>query len=233
MTGDEAALRKRISEEVSRLYPQARSEAWKSFQRAPHVLELSELESLALFGLAQASGRWLAYCAERGHDPWAFEFFAAFCLRRMRGAMLDAMRAQDWVTRSERTRAKQIREAGQTAPMTEEELANITGLTVQEVRETMAATSARPVSMDAEPYDFADETDVESSALVSSALSAVHETISGLPQELQELLVLRYYYGKSVAECSAITGIPASDISGVHAKAVTAVHSALVAAVSA
>lgn len=225
-------LQQRIDAEVTKLYPQARSEAWKAYQRAPHVLELAELESLALFGLAQAARRWVPYCAENGHSPWAFNFFAAFCLRRMRGAMLDAMRSQDWVTRSERTRAKVLRDVSQSAPMSESELASAAGMSLEEVRETMALVSARPVSMDAEPCDFADETDVESSALVSAALHAASCAISALDESQQELLVLKYYYGMSVAQAAETIGMRAADAPDAHAGAVSAVHSALLAAVS-
>lgn len=229
----EQALKARISEETAKLYPQARSEAWRAFQKAPHVLELAELESQALFGLAQAAARWLPYCAERGHDPWAFHYYAAFCLRRMRGAILDAMRAADWVTRAERTRAKQLRDIGQEYPMSEQELAAVTGMSPQEVRSTMAVVSARPVSMDAEPHDFASEDDVQSSALVSLALEAASCTVRSLPPDAQRLLVLRYYYGKSVADAAAIAGVGAQCAAEVHFTAVTAVHRSLAEAVTA
>jgi RNA polymerase sigma factor FliA len=233
VTPDARALQERIDREVAALTAQARSEAWKAFQRAPHALELDELEAQALFGLAQAARRWPVYCQERGHDPWAFNYFWAFCLRRMRGAMLDAMRALDWVTRSERGRAKQIRAASQSAPMTEDDLVTATGFSAEEIRSTMAMVAARPVSMDAEPYDFADDAEnVESSAMVGAALSAAAKVIGELPAQHQEILVLRYYYGKSVSDAAAIVGVGVSYAQEAHLHGVGAVHSALLAAVS-
>ena len=156
----------RVAELVGEVMPQARAEAYKVWQRAPHALELDELHAIALKGLAEASARWQQYCHEKGHDPRAFEYFPAYCLARMRGAMLDNLRSQDWVTRSDRTRAKLIRDAGQDRGASEAELAAATGLTVAEVRSTLAAVSARPVSIDAEPHDVAAEADVESQAMV-------------------------------------------------------------------
>ena len=55
-------VRARIEELTAEILPQARAEAYKVWQRAPHVLELDELHSLALSGLAAAAARWETYC---------------------------------------------------------------------------------------------------------------------------------------------------------------------------
>src|SRR6202034_3675307 len=99
-------------------------------QRAPHALEMDELESLALSGLAAAAARWPGYCAQNDHDPTAYQFFRAYCLRRMRGSMLDYLRSQDWVTRSARTRAKALRAAGQDRGLSDAELARASSMSL-------------------------------------------------------------------------------------------------------
>jgi len=222
----------RVSELVAEIMPQARGEAYKVWQRAPHALELDELHSIALTGLAQSAARWERYCHEHGHSPQAYEYFGAYAMARMRGAMLDSLRSQDWVTRSDRTRAKAIRDAGQDRGASEAELAATTGMTVAEVRSTMAAVSARPVSMDAEPHDVADDYDVESAAVVSEVLAAVTGVTRRLPPETQVLLALRYYAGRSLAEAAAALGMEPGEAGRRHAAAVLAIHDAMLEKVS-
>lgn len=226
MTSDPEVAAK-VAELVSGLVPQARAEAYKVWTRAPHALELDELHAIALKGLAEASARWETYCAEKSHDPHAYEYFPAYCLARMRGAMLDYLRAQDWVTRSDRMRAKQIRDAGQDRGATEAELAAATGMTVGEVRSTMAAVAARPVSIDAEPHDVPDEADVESQAVVSEVLGAVTAVTSALPTQTQALLAMRYYAGRSITEAAEVLGLDPAQAARWHTDAILAVHDAM------
>jgi RNA polymerase sigma factor FliA len=229
---DDAEVRARVGELMAGLVPQARSEAYKVWQRAPHALEMDELESLALSGLAAAGARWFRYCAEKGHDPAALEYFAAYALRRMRGSMLDYLRSQDWVTRSARTRAKLLRDAGQDRGLTDAELASATGMDLATVRETIAAVSARPVSMDAEPHDVQAADDVEGQAVVSQVLSAACGVIDRLGDPSRAILVLRYYHGLTVPELAACIGLAADEASRLYQEALFEVHGAMLAAVA-
>jgi RNA polymerase sigma factor FliA len=221
-----------VSRRVTDMVPQARAEAYKVWQRAPHALELDELHSLALSGLAHAAARWQLYCWEQGHSPLAWEFFPAYCLRRMRGAMLDYLRSQDWVTRSDRTRAKAIRDAGQDRGATEAELAASTGMSVGQVRETIAAVAARPVSIEAEPHDVPDPGDVESQAVVSEVLASVLAAAAALPPPVQILMAMRYYAGQPLSEAAEALGMDQAEAARLHTDAVLSIHSAMLSAVS-
>jgi RNA polymerase sigma factor FliA len=220
-----------VARAVDDIMPQARAEAYKTWQRAPHALELDELHSIALTGLAQAAHRWETYCAETSRDPHRYEFLPAYFLARMRGAMLDWLRSQDWVTRSDRTRAKALREAGQDAGATEAQLAAATGMSLAQVRGTIAAVSARPVSMDAEPHDVPDPGDVESTAVVTEVLASVTAVIRGLAPEIQVLLAMRYYAGQALAEAAGVLGIDPGAAAEQHTGAILAIHDAMLAAV--
>lgn len=211
---------------------QVRAEAWKIYQRAPHALELDELEALGLLGLAQAASKWQDYCRRRGYDPQRTEYYAAYCLRRIRGAMLDALRSNDWVTRSARTRAKMLRDAGQDLGLSETELARATGMSVREVRETIAVVASRPVSIDAEPHDVADTADVEGQAAVSSVLAAVVGVLHAQPVEAQAIVALKYYHGLGLPEAAAILGISEERARSLFEETVKAAHSAMVRAVT-
>ena len=229
---DEAEIRAQIDVLVAEIVPQARAEAFRVWQRAPHALEMDELESLALSGLASASARWFTYCGKNGHDPARLEYFRAYCLRRMRGSMLDWQRSQDWVTRSERTRAKQLRAAGQDRGLSAAELATATGMDVAEVRGTLAAVAARPVSIDAEPHDVAGEDDVEGQAVVSEVLGAMAGAIARLGDPYRLLLVLKYYHNMALPEVALYVGVSADEAARLHGTAVLEIHKAMLRAVA-
>lgn len=229
----DAELEAELDKLADEIRPQARAEAWKAFQRAPHALELDELHSIALTGLAQARRRWPAYCEKYGYSPYRTEFFAAFTLRRIRGAILDAMRANDWVTRSARTRAKRLRDAGSDQGRPETELAAVTGLTSREIRDVTAAVAARPVSFDAEPQDVADAAeDVEGAAVVSSVLDAVASAVARLDKLAREVLALHYYEGLPVPAVAGSLGVPAREARDAYERGVYAVHNAMLLAVA-
>ena len=227
---DEAEVRARVRELTAEIVPTARTEAYRVWQRAPHALEMDELESLALSGLAAAAARWPAYCAAKGHDPEAFHYFRAYALRRMRGSMLDYLRTQDWVTRSARTRAKALREAGQDRGLSDAELAKATGMTLAEVRETNAAVAARPVSMDAEPHDVAGEDDVEGQAVVSEILAALSSRMVRMTGTVRTILVLRYYHSMTVAELAPYCGVSLEEAVRLHQGAILEIHDAMMRA---
>lgn len=230
MTDEE--IRARIGELVADIVPSARSEAYRVWQKAPHALEMDELEALALSGLAAAAARWPAYCDKHGHDSSRFEYFYAYALRRMRGSMLDYLRSQDWVTRSARTKAKVLREAGADRGLSDAELAAATGMGIDEVRATAAAVSARPVSIDAEPYDVAGSDDVEGQAVVSEVLAALSSVVVELPETARTVLVLRYYHGYSVPELAPYAGVSAEEAARLHQGAILAIHKAMLEVVA-
>lgn len=225
---------------VEEIIPQARNEAWKVFNTAPHALELDELVSLAYQGLAQQAQRWPEYCARRGFDPGCGQrvcrnpetcgtrYFAAYALRRIRGSMLDAMRSGDWVTRSVRGNAKALRNAGQDLGMSETELAEKTGMSVQKVRDTLAAMARKPVSMDAEPVDVSEDDDVEGQAVVNSITSAATRAIQSLPYDQQMVIALTFYGGMEFREIAELLGIRENKVSQLHAEGVAVVHEAMI-----
>lgn len=215
---------------VEDILPQARSEAWKVFQTAKHALELDELISIAYAGLWQAAVRWESYCHSKGHDPGATQYFKAYATRRMRGAMLDAMRSNDWLTRSMRSRAKALRDAGQDLGRTEAELSARTGLTKAQIRETMAGISRKPVSVDAEPVDVADTQGVESEYLVRSILSSVVQSMQALPLPTQVVLCLMYFADKDSAEIAELLGETEDNVISLHVEGALAVHQSMVKA---
>jgi RNA polymerase sigma factor FliA len=219
----------RLTEE---LMPQARSEAWRMFSTAPQQLDLGELTSWAYMGLAQARDRWPDYCASRGYSPEATQYFAAYALRRIRGSMYDSLRKLDWVSRSTRRRAKDLREAGQDLGAGEAELAQRTGLSPQQIRTTVAAVARRPVSLDAEPVDVPDSDDVEGQAAVSIVLSAAVLALRRQHPDVQAVIALRYHQDRDVQEIAELFGRSRAEVEDLHTAGVLAVHAAMLSAVA-
>jgi RNA polymerase sigma factor for flagellar operon FliA len=193
---------------------------------------MDELEALALSGLAAAAARWPKYCAAHGHDPSRFEYFYAYSLRRMRGSMLDYLRSQDWVTRSARTKAKALREAGQDRGLSDAELARATGMGIDEVRATNAAVSARPVSIDAEPYDVAGSDDVEGQAVVSQVLAAMSGVMDRLDDRARVIMILRHYHNMTLPELAPYAGVSADEAARIHLAAILEIHAAMLQVVA-
>lgn len=242
---DSETLNPEIKRLVTEMLPQARSEAWKLYQGAPHALDLDDLTSLAYTGLMMAATRWPEYCRERSFSPGCGQvpctdpsacgtrFFAAYVLRRMRGSMLDAMRKADWVTRSMRTKAKALRDAEDLRPgQSEDELAAATGLSARQIRSTLAGVAGRPVSFDAEPHDVPDPGDTESQVMVSSVLGKVLQAMDVLDAETQVILALRYHRGLELADIAAELRTTEQRVAELHLAGVLAVHDVMLRAVT-
>ncbi len=204
--------------------------AQQVWRTAPHALELDEMRAIAYLGLVGAADRWKPYCAEKGHDPLRLEYFRPFVVRRVHGALIDAIRSRDWASRSQRTKAKALRDAGQDRGLSHAELAAKTGLSVDEVRATIRDMAARPVSIEGEDLDLSARADVESSVLTRAILTEMVTAIEHLPDEQKAVIALHYHEGMQLQQIAVTLRIPESRASHLHAKAVLAVHEAMMSA---
>lgn len=199
--------------------------AQQVWRTAPHALELDELTGIGYLGLVSAARRWPVYCQERGYDVERLEYFKPYVSRRVYGALIDAIRSADWATRSLRTRAKALQEAGQDKGVPEKELAARSGMSVREVRATIHGMSQRPVYLENEELDVVSPTgDVESDAFTSDLLGTVVGAVRDLDPEQQIVLTLHYFKGLQLQEVAKTMGISESRASQLHALAVLAVH---------
>ena len=147
--------------------------------------------------------------------------------------MLDALRKNDWVTRSMRTKAKALRDAEDLRPgQSEDELAAATGLNARQIRSTLAGVAGRPVSIDAEPHDVPDEADTESQVMVSSVLGKVLAAMDRLDAETQVILALRYHQGLELDQIAAELSTSEQRVAELHLAGVLAVHDVMLRAVT-
>jgi len=193
----------------------------------PFSLDIEDLTSAGVMGLLSALKRY---------DPTRDIKFRTFAEYRIRGMMLDEIRAMDWVPRSIRARREQIRQAvneyvqkNGTSPTTEE-LAEALGVPQKEL-EDVAACDPRLLSLD-EPVGYGDDgctlrdvlPDLEhhdpfaacADAEMKAALQAALVTLSLRQQE-----VLQYYYhvGLTMKEIGGRLGLTESGVCRVHSGA--------------
>ena len=193
----------------------------------PFSLDVEDLTSAGAMGLLSALKRF---------DPNRDIKFRTFAEYRIRGMMLDEIRAMDWVPRSVRTRREQIRQfvdeymqKNGVSPTTEE-LAKALGVPQEEL-EGIAACDPRLVSID-EPVghgedgctlrdvlqdqDHHDPFAACADAEMKSALQAALVTLS---TRQQEVLQLYYHVGMTMKEIGGRLGLTESGVCRVHSGA--------------
>jgi RNA polymerase sigma factor FliA len=213
----------------------AHSIALKVYRSASHALELDELRSIAYMGLVDACARWPDYCAKKGYDPNATEFFTTYSGHRIRGSIFDHLRQADWATRSLRDKSKKLRVAGSDEGVSRQELAERSGLTEKEVHDTIAGMSRAPVSLDQmfnnassdndqRGYtDIPSAEDVESHAESNYLINAFANAVQDLPGDERLILVLHYYGNMELKKISSMLDIVESRTSQLHTKSVLSV----------
>ena len=130
-------------------YPLARTIAARMLKRMPPGTDLDELVSIAVVGLMDACSRF---------DPSRGVAFRTFAKHRMHGAILDAMRSEDWIPRSVRDRVKAVERTSETLrnelgrDATTGEVADRLGVDADAVRAARSTDLRQMASLDA-PFD--------------------------------------------------------------------------------
>ena len=193
----------------------------------PFSLDVEDLTSAGAMGLLSALKRY---------DPSRDIKFRTFAEYRIRGMMLDEIRAMDWVPRSVRARREQIRQIvdghiqkNGISPSIEE-LAKALGISQEEL-EGVSACDPRLVSLD-EPVGYGEDgstlrdvlPDLDhhdpflacADAEMKAALKAALVTLSS---RQQEVLQLYYHVGMTMKEIGGRLGLTESGVCRVHSGA--------------
>jgi RNA polymerase sigma factor for flagellar operon FliA len=194
----------------------------------PGHIERQELVAAGRLGLTEAA---LRYDFDR-EVP-----FGPYAARRIRGAVLDLMRSQDWVPRKVRDTA---RDAANTATKLETrlgraprdgEVAAAMGIAVTELRDSiMATTHGRVETLD---RMGADRDRDAADTLVDHTVMGVEEllenrelrgylrsALASLPERLRLIIVGHYLEGRSLDELATTFGLTPSRISQLKSDAV-------------
>jgi RNA polymerase sigma factor for flagellar operon FliA len=216
----------------------AKNIATREWRTATHALKHDDMLSLANLGLVDAADRWEAYCKKNEYDPTAVQYFKVFASLRIRGTIRDYIRSSDWATRTLRSKAKKLKEAGQDEGLPLSELSEKTGMSVVEINKVNARLNARPVSLEAHlsttyedsgsaPNELKDAVDTEASAFSRDILSTFVATVKNLTYEHQVILALHYFSRLDLRRISELLDIPETKVFQLHAEAVVAVKDAL------
>jgi RNA polymerase sigma factor for flagellar operon FliA len=207
----------------------AKSIAYRVWGRAPRELEKEDILQLAYEGLTQAAQRWKSHCEENAHKGYDYrnvKGFPYFSRRRIEGNIYDNLRIDDPMKRSIRATAKLIQNADQGLGLTEREIAEKAGLSVEEVHYNNYIMSKKAVSLDSgilevyEPQTADVASTAESNRLLDIAVSA----IVGCTYEQQIILALHYFLNKDFKYIAKKMGIPEQHASKLHTEAIMAVY---------
>lgn len=198
--------------------------------------EYEDLAGQGLLGLIDAVDRY---------DPSHGTQFSTYATLRIRGQMLDALRAQDWLTRAARRRARQVQGAYaelwshlHRAP-TDDELARHLNLTDDDLRQALMDAGRVMVSLDTlshgddsdeslhelladeaqpDPADQLDEHDLR------RQLGAM---LRDLPEREQQVLAMYYHEQLTMKEIGSVLDLSESRVCQLHARAVLNLRAAM------
>jgi RNA polymerase sigma factor for flagellar operon FliA len=198
-------------------------------QLPPHV----DAEDLAQAGIVGMMSALRAFDSARGDSV------ELYVTRRIRGAILDELRALDPLSRDQRKDARAIQQAQRDLEIAlgrapaEDEVAARAGLTVdrvREVRERSNAATTLPLEgavLDRQESDSADPIEKLARAKQKTELSAA---ISGLGAREQTVLSLYYVEELSLREIGGLLGVTESRVCQIHGVAVKKLRVTLAAA---
>ena len=194
----------------------------------PQYVEREELISNGYFGLLEALERF---------DPQRGFKFETYAVVRIRGAILDAIRAQDWIPVSVRQKARNYaqvmaeleQQLGRSA--NDGEIAAAMNMNAQEFNQFIGQLQATTI-MPLEDYTHSDTlADSAESPSEQAEISEVKDTlvsaINRLPEKEKIVVSLYYYEGMTLKEISLILKLSEARISQLHTKAVFRLRGAL------
>ncbi len=244
------SLLQKYKEEPNKLTPQQKDKlimeyaplikfiAQKIAIRLPSNIELDDLISSGVIGLMDAIEKY---------DPTRDNKFKTYAEFRIRGSILDELRAQDWVPRSVRDKAKMLdrtlvrleAELGRSA--SDEEVAAQLGMTMEEFYDLV--NQVRPVSIlsidDAATFSNVDKKSIlnllEGCKLnnpytqlnLKSVKEVVTQAIEDLPERQRLVLSLYYYEDLNLKEIGQILRVTESRVSQLHAQAISRLRAKL------
>lgn len=212
--------------------------AQKIAVRLPSNIELDDLISSGVIGLMDAIEKY---------DPTRDNKFKTYAEFRIRGSILDELRAQDWVPRSVRDKAKMLDrtiielEADLGRSPTDEEAAEKLGMNMEEFYDLV--NQVRPVSVlsidDTTTFSNVDKKSIlnllEGCKLnnpfnqlnIKSVKDVVTQAIEDLPERQRLVLSLYYYEDLNLKEIGKILRVTESRVSQLHAQAITRLRAKL------
>jgi RNA polymerase sigma factor for flagellar operon FliA len=199
----------------------------------PHTVERADLVSYGMFGLMDALDKF---------DRTREVKFETYAIPRIKGAIIDELRAMDWVPRSIRFKAREVEKAYsglesklRRAP-TDGEVAGHLGISLSELHEVVNQISFVSVMALDELVSTGGERGEKRSLLDTLADAASSDpaaelegqemrgmlaaAINSLTEREKIVVTLYYFEGLTLAEIGEILGVTESRVCQIHTKAV-------------
>lgn len=223
------------SDVLTRYAPLVRRLGLQLVAKMPASVDLDDLIQAGMIGLMDAASR---YKEDQGAQ---FETYAS---QRIRGAMLDELRANDWLPRSMRKTSREVESAvhkveqslGRSA--SEVEIAEHMKLPLDEYQSMLQDLHGSQLiyyedfdrSADDEPFldrYCVDRSDPLSALLDESLRGALIEAIDRLPEREKLLMSLYYERGLNLREIGAVMEVSESRVCQLHSQAVARLRAKL------
>lgn len=199
----------------------------------PQTVDQADLTSFGMFGLIDALDKFDLSRAVK---------FETYAIPRIKGAIIDELRALDWVPRSVRFKARELDKAYQTLEAklgrspTDEEVAEHLGIGVSELHDVVSQISFVSV-LALDDVVAGGEDRGESRTLLDTLADAANadptaelegqemrgllsHAINSLAEREKVVVTLYYFEGLTLAEIGEILGVTESRICQIHTKAV-------------
>jgi RNA polymerase sigma factor for flagellar operon FliA len=211
--------------------PLVRFIAQKIAARLPANIELDDLISCGVIGLMDAIQKF---------DPTRDNKFKTYAEFRIRGAILDELRSQDWVPRSIREKTKQLekayakleRELGR--PATDDEMCDELECSIEEFHELL--NKSKSVSLlnidDSASFNRGDKklmmgllehrrsSNPFAAVNYKRAQQKIKEGIKALPEKQRLVLSLYYFEDLNLKEIGQVLDVTESRVSQLHTQAI-------------
>ena len=226
---DSNAMLKQYSPLVRRL-------AHQMIAKLPANVEIDDLIQVGMIGLNDALAR---YDANQGVQ------FETFATQRIRGAMLDELRGNDWMSRGDRRHQRAIEAAVHKLehqlgrPPHETEIAAELGMKLAEYQDLL--TKVRGTQLvyledmvgDEGEEDFLDRHMVDNDANPAGLLAdrrmreALVAAINDLPEREQYVMSMYYEHDMNLKEIAAVLGVTESRVCQLHSQSITRLRTRL------
>jgi RNA polymerase sigma factor FliA len=203
----------------------------------PANIEQADLISYGIFGLIDAIEK---YEPDRGIK------FETYAISRIRGAIIDELRAIDWVPRSVRFKAREVEKAYQSLenklkrPPSDAEMADEMGVSTDELANIYTQLSSvslvaldELMSVEGERGDRLSLVETLEDTKLAGPVETIEaeemkqilaSAINRLPEREKIVITLYYYEGLTLAEIGQVLGVTESRICQMHTKAVLAMR---------
>ena len=199
----------------------------------PAHVDENDLVSYGLLGLMGAIERF---------DPTREIKFETYAITRIKGQIIDELRAMDWVPRSVRARARDIERAIaelekklERAP-TDEEIAGKLGITTEELEDSLTDIGRSSIAALDELWTVSggdgdqvalidtleddDAPDPQGALSITEQKEALAEAIALLPEREKLVVTLYYYEELTLREIGEVLSVTESRVSQLHTKAI-------------